>query len=99
VNCTDKNYWNPGGILGIGLIGFQTIAAQTGQPIPGLLDQMKAEQVITASTYGIYLGGQCELILVGVSGTVADMCQQLTGMKPQARSHSEAITLQGFLEP
>lgn len=58
VNATTLKSGNPGGILGIGLIGFETIALQTGQPIPNLISQMKAEGVIDSSTYGIYLGGQ-----------------------------------------
>lgn len=69
VNSTDRKPFDYGGILGIGLIGFQSIAVgcpicgQNAPPLPGLLDQLKAEEVITASTYGIYLGGQSELVI------------------------------------
>jgi hypothetical protein len=72
VNSTDYGPNNPGGILGIDLIGFQTIAVgcymcgQNAPPLPGLLDQLKAQEVIDASTYGIYLGGQCELVPMSV---------------------------------
>lgn len=73
VNSTGKDYPNPGGILAVGLDGFQTIAAQIGIPLPSLLDQMKAQEIIPSLSYGIYLGGQCELISMRISDTVTDM--------------------------
>jgi hypothetical protein len=64
VNSTGEDYPNPGGILGIGLDGAQTIALQTGNPLSGLLDQLKAQGIITSHSYAIYLGAQCEQIVV-----------------------------------
>jgi hypothetical protein len=47
VNSTGPDYVkrNPGGILGLGPDGAQTIAEQTGQPLPGLLTQLKPKDL------------------------------------------------------
>ena len=61
VNYTALNLPNRGGVLGMGLDGFQTIAAQTGNPLPSILDLLKTQEVIDTTSFGITLGGRGKL--------------------------------------
>lgn len=61
VNHTALNLPNRGGVLGMGLDGFQTIAAQTGNPLPSILDLLKTQEVIDTTSFGITLGGRGKL--------------------------------------
>jgi hypothetical protein len=92
VNSTFKNYPNPGGILGIGLDGFQTIAAQTGEPLPEPLDQLKAEGIISSLSYGIFLGGQCELVQLMSRGKWLMCGNRLLGSST-GRNHFRRVQL------
>lgn len=52
---------NPG-IMGIGLDAFQAFAfapQSGGNTLPSLAEQMKTQNIINSTSFGVYLGGQC----------------------------------------